>query len=328
MVRNVSLALLLASLAGPPAFAQQWAEKMFETTSHDFGSIARGAKAEYEFVLKNIYVKDVHIASVRASCGCTTPRIEKGRLNTYEKGAVIASINSRNFLGRQSATITVTVDEPDYARVQLHVKVHVRSDLVIEPAGVELGSVDRGVAVEKKLLVRCTRSSDWRILEVNSSNPYLSGEVVEKTRRGNQVSYELRVRLKEDAPPGYIKEQLLLITNDQRSGQIPVLVEGRVLSEVAVSPSSLFIGVVPRGQKVTKQLVVRGKKPFRITAVQSDCNCFEFGTSADEAAKPLHLVAVTFVAGDETGKVVKTIRIETDLSGATVELPAYAVVTP
>ena len=70
---TLSTAVLLASSAG----AQEWAEKMFEIRSHDFGTIARGAKAEYEFSLKNIYVEDVHIASVRVSCGCTTPRIKK-----------------------------------------------------------------------------------------------------------------------------------------------------------------------------------------------------------------------------------------------------------
>ena len=83
-------------------------------------------------MLKNIYVKDVHVASVRVSCGCTTPSIEKAFLKTYEKGAIIASINSDKFTGRQSSTITVTVDKPTYAKVQLHVKVYIRPDILIE----------------------------------------------------------------------------------------------------------------------------------------------------------------------------------------------------
>ena len=33
---------------------------------------------------------------------------------------------------------------------------------------------------------------------------------------------------------------------------------------ITVSPTALFMGVVQPGQKVTKQLVVKGKKPFRI----------------------------------------------------------------
>jgi len=56
----------------------------------------------------------------------TTPRvITKTRFRCYslEKGAIIASINSEKFTGRQSSAITVTIDKPAYAKVRLHVKV-------------------------------------------------------------------------------------------------------------------------------------------------------------------------------------------------------------
>jgi len=100
MLRNLVIALTLAFSAGPTALAQDWATKMFETAKHDFGVVARGAKAEYEFVLTNPYVEDVHVAAVRVSCGCTTPRIGKETLKTYEKGAIVASINSERGAGK------------------------------------------------------------------------------------------------------------------------------------------------------------------------------------------------------------------------------------
>jgi len=299
---------------------------MFEITEHDFGTIARGAKAEHEFVLKNIYVKDVHIASVRVSCGCTTPSIKRALLRTYEKGAIVASINSDKFTGRQSSTITVTIDKPMYAAVQLHVKVFIQPDVEIEPEAVQLGDIEQGVGAEKTVSVSCTRRSDWRILEVKSANPHLSGEVVETARRGSRVAYELRVRLDEAAPAGYLRDHLTLLTNDKFAKQIPVMVQGRVVSAVTVSPASLFLGTLQPEQKVTKRLVVRGKKPFRITSIEADCDCFEFGAVAEGAAKPLHLVPVTFIAGESGGKIAKTIRITTDLDEAPIALPTYAAV--
>jgi len=301
MLQRTLLTLSAMVLLASPAAAQKWAEEMFESRSHDFGTIARGAKAEYEFVLKNIYIKDVHIASVRVSCGCTTPRIKQPLLKTYEKGAIVASINSGKFTGRQSSTITVTIDKPMYARVQLHVKVYIQQDVVVNPPAVQLGDIDQGTGAENKVTITCTRRSNWRIEDVKSANPHLSGEVVETTRSGSQVSYELHVRLDKNAPTGYVREHLLLVTNDQRSKQIPVAVEGRVLSAVTVSPASLFLGVVQPGQEVTKRLVVRSKKPFRITSITADCGCFEFGTPTQDVAKPLHLVPVTFNAGDNAG---------------------------
>ena len=326
MFRSVLLSGLVVSLATSTGTAADWAQKMFTETSHDFGTIARGAKEEYRFVLKNIYLGDVHVANVRVNCGCATPRIEKDRLKTYEKGAIVASINSHKLLGRQGATITVTFDEPRRAEVQLHVTVYVHGDVVFQPASVELGSIDRGTPVEKKTSVSHTGRGDWEILEVKSSNPHLSGKAVQTARQWNRVSYELRVRLDESAPTGYVRDHLILVTNDKRSTKIPVLVEGRVLPELVVSPAALFLGVLRPGEKVTRRLVVRGKKPFHIVSVGADCNCFEFGSSADDAAKPLHLVPMTFTAGDKPGKVVKTIRIKTDLRGASAQLSAYAVV--
>jgi hypothetical protein len=93
-----------------------------------------------------------------------------------------------------------------------------------------------------------------------------------------------------------------------------------------VSPTALFMGVVQPGQKVTKQLVVKSKKPFRILGVSCQDKSFQFDTSKEETAKELHMVPVTFTAGVDAGKVMKTIKIETDQGSMAPELAAYAVV--
>ncbi|MFZ5830678.1 MAG: DUF1573 domain-containing protein [Planctomycetota bacterium] len=328
MNRKAGLAILLCMLAVPPVMGQEWASKMFKVTRHDFGTLARGAKAEFEFELNNIYLEDVHIAGVRSSCGCTSVRCEKPDLKTYETSAVIASVNTRAFLGQKGATITVTLDKPFPAEVQLQVSSYIRSDVVFEPGVVQLGSLALGQPAEAKVSVNYAGRGDWKVLEVRSANPHLSGELVETSRGIGQVNYELRVRLDGSAPIGYINDHLVLVTDDYQSTQIPLKVEGRVLSSITVSPASLFMGVVQPGQKVTKQLVVKGAKPFRILAIRCEDKCFEFDTSSESAPKELHLIPVTFAAGHDPGKIAQTIRIETDLGDGAPELSAFAVVTP
>ena len=326
MLRKATYALLLTLLAGSSVFGQQWARKMFETTDHEFGSVARGAKIEHEFVLKNIYLEDVHISSVRSSCGCTTPRITKQWLKTYETGTIVAHYNTGKFLGRKGATLTVTIDKPFHAQVQLHVSGNIRSDVVINPGSVQLGSVDEGTSADRKVTVTHTGSSSWKITDVKSASPHITAEVTDQRRSRGRVSYDLSVHLDENAPAGYVKDYLLLVTNAGRARQIPLLVEGRITPSVTVSPGSLFMGVVTSGKTVTKQLVVRGKKPFRILSITCDDESFEFGTPTDDVPKLVHLVPVTFLAGEGAGKVSKTIRIETDLGETVPELAAYAVV--
>ena len=102
--------------------AKEWAQKMFKIVDYDFGTVARGAKAEFDFELENIYKEDVHVASVRTSCNCTTPKIINPELKTWEKGKVRAIFNTRSFLGARSATVTVVIDKPYPAEVQLSVK--------------------------------------------------------------------------------------------------------------------------------------------------------------------------------------------------------------
>ena len=48
-------ACLVAGLPAGPLAAQEWAKKMFDTTSHNFGTVARGSKVEHTFTVTNIY---------------------------------------------------------------------------------------------------------------------------------------------------------------------------------------------------------------------------------------------------------------------------------
>ncbi len=313
MLRNLVLAALMLLLTASSAPAQDWAEKMFAVTSHDFGVVARGAKAEFAFEFQNKYKEDIHIAGVRTSCGCTTPKVTQQTLKSLEKAQVIAVYNTHSFLGKKSATITVVIDQPYYAEVRLEVTGFIRSDVVLQPGVVDFGQVDHGHAGEQKVQVNYAGRPDWRIKDVRCANSNFEVVLNEASRSGGRVNYEMIVRLKKDAPAGYFQDELILVTDDDRLQTIPLAVQGNVVSALTVSPASLFLGVLEPGQEVTKQLVVRGKQPFKIVSVKCKDGCFTFKPS--EEAKTLHFVPVTFKAGDEPAKVTETIEIETDLAG-------------
>ena len=50
------------------------------------------------------------------------------------------------------------------------------------------------------------------------------------------MQYELTVHLKPNAPAGYIKEQLTLVTNDRRATEFPLDIEGRSRVVAAATP--------------------------------------------------------------------------------------------
>lgn len=327
MVRALSLACLLCTLLGSDASGQTWAEKMFQERQHDFGDLARDAKAEWRFELTNLYTEDVHVAAVRSSCGCTSLRIEKDSLKTHETGAIVATINTDRFLGQKGATVTVTFDKPSFATVQLHTRAYIRSDVVFQPGSVQIGAVAQGATVDREVEVAYAGRPDWQVLEVVSGNPHLSATVKEVARAGGQVRYRLCVHLDGGAPAGYLQEHLVLRTNDRNRTEVPVLVEARVEPPIVISPASLFMGAVEPGQSVTKTIVLRGSAPFRVLSIGCNGGSFRFDMPAGESeAKMIHVIPVTFTGSQTGGRWEQTIHVETDLGSPVPDLPAYAVV--
>ncbi len=101
------------------------------------------------------------------------------------------------------------------------------------------------------------------------------------------------------------------MTNDTQVPQIPIEVEGNIKAELNVSPQVLAMGTVEAGQQVTKPLIVTGHKPFKVVAVHCDDDSFTF--KIPSGAEKVRIIPVTFAAPNKSGKVVKKIKIETDL---------------
>ncbi len=328
MHRIVALVLLVAASASPHwAIAQEWASKMFETRDHDFETVARGSDTVYRFEVTNIYKEDIHLASVRSSCGCTTPSIENNTIKTYEKGYIVAKFNTRTFTGLHSATLTVTIDRPYPAQVQLRVHGNIRGDVVFQPGSVNFGTVDQGATLEKSVSVTYAGRSGWRIQDVRSASSDLEVELAERPRMGGRAAYNLLVRLKPTASPGFLKEQLVLVTSDSRAPRIPLDIEGRVVPEISVAPVNLTMGATPLGTTVSKRVIVRGKKPFRVTKVSCEASGFAFKT--DDAASDRHIIEVTFTPQSGAGAIKAPIVVQTDLGDSyQAECTAYATLMP
>jgi hypothetical protein len=336
--RSIGLAVALVFAAEQNLLAQEWAEKMFKELDHDFGTVARGADTVYKFEITNLYKEDMHITGVRSSCGCTSPTVENPVIKTHDKGYIVARFNTRTHVGQKGATLTVTFGAPYAAEVQLHVHGNIRSDVVFNPGSIEFGEVNLGEGGEKTVAVNYAGRTTWEIVDVTNDNENFEVELRETQRSAGKVSYNLLVRLKQDLPVGFIKDQLTVVTNDTReqSRKIPLFVSAQVRPEFTVQPPQLVIGDIPSGATVTRKLVVRGKEPFKITDVTcGEDDCFDFKTDAESRA--VHFVDVTFRAGEAPAKLQTSIQIHTDrgenrgaslVASANVTPPAAAVAEP
>jgi hypothetical protein len=327
------VALFLGALAwGPAVHAQDWAKAMLNETAHDFGVVARGAKVEHRFIIENVYEEDASIKSVASSCGCSSPQVNRKLLKTWEKAELLVTLDTRGFLGRKDATITIEFDKPFSAEVQLHIHAYIRSDIVVQPGAVLFNSVSQGEGAKQDVLISYAGRDDWRLAKLECANPAIAATAIETRRAAGQVVYSMSVTLKPNAPPGYFRDQLVLVTNDYdvRAARVPVTVEGLVMAALSVQPSSLLMGVVQPGRAVTHNLVIQGRTPFRIVAVQPSDERFQ--CKASKESKAVHVLPVTFLATDaktSAGTINAKLRVETDLTGAnTVDVGVSVQVTP
>ena len=86
-----------------------------------------------------------------------------------------------------------------------------------------------------------------------------------------------------------------------------------VQADVSLSPAALTLGSVPAGGATTKQVLVRGVRPFKIVSIESDEGPFQI--QKPEEAKQLHILTVTLAADHQPGDVAQHFTIATDMEG-------------
>lgn len=337
MLLAIGLGLMVAATARAQLFGfsrstsirtDDWAAKMFDSVNHDFNTVPRGAEAVHVFTITNPYDEAVRIAQVKKTCGCTAAKVDKTTLVAGEQARLEVHLDTRRFTGRKDSAVTVVFDRPQYGQVRLRFTSYIRRDVVVEPGGVNFGTIDQGEEAQREATISYAGRSDWRIDEVECRNPYLQVDLEEASRRGGRVAYRLKVQVKPDSPAGYFRDEIRLVTNDGSRSALPVLVEIKIQPALSVSPGSLYLGVVPAGTTVTKPVVVRAKKPFRVTKLEmTEGDDTAFSYKLPEQARAVHVIPITFTAGKAAGRCACTIRVETDLpEHSTALFSAYAQV--
>jgi len=309
MIRLGAIALL--SLISPVvAFADDWTDRAFPVKKHDFGTVAVAAKTQFEFPIRNPFREPMHIRDVRASCGCTTPIVKDDYIEPGQTGTLVARFNTDTFRGRKGATLTVVIDKPVYSEVRLRVDGYIRSDMVFHPGAVEFGKIDQGEAKEVSTKVMYAGRNDWKVIEVRSNRPWLLPSIDEVKRTGGRVTYQIDVKVREDAPAGFFQDELIVMTNDRTMPRVPLRVSGEVDSALTISPQAIALGSVKPGESVRQKMILLGEKPFRVKSIEAEGWKVEVDLSGE--AKKTHILLPEFTsATDQVGPRKSSLVITT-----------------
>lgn len=292
-----------------------WQQKAIPATerNQDFGTVARAAKAEHEFVITNPFSQPMELQSVRTSCGCTTPTIKDKVIQPGETGILHARFNTDRFTGQKRATVVLTIRKPFFTELQFTVGGYIRSDVVITPGEIQFGQLPEGKGMTKELRLDYAGRSDWQLSKITSELPFLKVEAQEVSRQAGRIQYKLIAKIDESAPAGFVASQVILHTNDRRLTSVPLPVSGQIQPNIQFSPQSFALGTLKSGETSAQRLVVKGKKPFKILAVNSEDA--EVGYTPKAEAKAAHMLNLTIEpkANSVPGIIEGEVLLQTDL---------------
>lgn len=314
--------LLAAGLAVSPLPADDrvatvgdnWAEKMFSELSYDFGSVARGADARHKIEVTNLYEETIRISNVGTTCGCTAAEPDRKELKTGETAHIEVVMNTVKFQKEKNSNVdvTLTFDGRTFKTVRIPIRAYIRPDVVLQPGRADFGSVEIGQGAEKSVQIAYAGRDDWQITDVTSANDMIDA-VLRETARGNgRVDYNLTVSVSADAPPGAIRDRIVLTTNDERSPEVEVLVEAEVVADIVVNPTTIELGTLQPGDTKTMSVVVRGRRPFSIDKIEceSERDCFKVRLGKD--LRNVHVLPLTVTAPEESGEFSETFYLTVD----------------
>ena len=302
---------------------EEWAREMIDKDqlSINYKSVAKGQDVSFKIRVRNKYKEDMQITSLATSCGCISWDENRGGtllpapivIPSGKEQVITLRLDTIRHQGEQKnkrATITFlnTAVNPLQGRGTATVLVegYIRSDVVLEPGSVNFGSVDPEKGAEQRISVNYAGRPDWKLVSAKCSSPHLTTDFVEKSRVVGPITsvrYELIVKLKESAPVGQLRDQLILVTDDANNPQIPVQVDARVESDIIVTDAN-FGTLTPGKPKSIKVIVRYTKLPVKAFKIEKfertrDDSSIKIEKSAD--FKPLHAFTLTFTPPNEPG---------------------------
>jgi hypothetical protein len=318
MAMLTAVVLLLAPTAARSQTTTDWANKLFskkaEVVTHDFGSVAHGAQLYHSFEMTNVWAVPIEIMKTpcRVSCGCVTAKAKKTVLQPRESTTLEVTMDARRFTGPKTVSIYVDIGPQYVNTATVKVSANSRADVVFNPGEVNLGVVERGQKPAQTIEVEYAGVLDWRVSEVVKNDAPVDVKLEEWYRRPGNVGYKITATLKADAPPGPLKQELLLKTNDPSSPLVPVLVEAVVQAPLSVLPDSWNFGSVAVGGTASKKIIVKANKAFKIVSIAG----LGEGLQADfPAAAGLAQVVSLKYDPTRAGDVKRKLVIKTDLDG-------------
>lgn len=277
----------------------------------DYGTVAKGEKLDYSFLVKNTGDADLQIIAARPGCGCTVADFDKV-IKPGETGKVTAHVDTTAFAGPISKTIALETNDPSTPTSQLTIHAVVQPYVEAYPAGYVRFNLLQGDTATESVILYSEEDEPFEIksIEVPEGNwmKVTSEKVTNIADRApadkqNQAQYKLNITVGgPDVKLGPIADKVHVITNSKHQPDYWLSVSGVVRPTFRVDPTVLNFGeVAPTDPAATRSVVLRSndlKTPER------------FAVTKVESLSPA--IAASYKAGVQKGDYEVTLQVAKD----------------
>ncbi|HUP63752.1 MAG TPA: DUF1573 domain-containing protein [Thermoanaerobaculia bacterium] len=283
---KVVLTALLALTFAAMAFAQENTGPQLTMVDpmKDFGTVAKGAKLEWDFTIRNTGTSNLEIINVQPACGCTVAKFDKV-IAPGATGKIHAVIDTAQFSGPIAKGITIQTNDVSTPNAQLTMRAIVRPYVEAYPAGFLRYMLLQGEQKTQSAVIYSEEEGlNFEIVGVDSPADYIKVDYAkienaeDRAEVGLASQNQWRVNVTvggADAKIGPLADKVRIRTNSPNQPEYLLSIAGLIRPSSMVTPSVLNFGdVAPSDAEATRTVVLRSNDPatqgtFKVTKVES-----------------------------------------------------------
>jgi hypothetical protein len=311
----------------------------------DYGTIPKGEKLDWSFVVKNTGDSDLQIIAAKPGCGCTVADFDKV-IKPGETGKVTAHVDTAAFAGPIAKTVTLETNDPTTPTSQLTIHAVVKPYVEAFPAGFVRFNLLQGDADSQTVTLYSEEDEPFQVTKIETPGDWVKATFDKVTSdadkapnvgRPGQDQYKVKITVGgPDAKIGPLADKVHIITNSKHQPDYYISISGVVRPTFRVEPSALNFGeVTPADVAATRMVMLHSNNlktpeafvvskaessvPAVVTSVKPGANKGEYEVTLQIAkdAKPGDVDGtVTIYTNDKVNPVV-TVPMKATIKSAT-----------
>ncbi|HEX7678239.1 MAG TPA: DUF1573 domain-containing protein [Thermoanaerobaculia bacterium] len=258
----------------------------------DYGTISKGEKLDWAFLVKNTGDADLQIISAKPGCGCTVADFDKV-IKPGETGKVTAHVDTTAFVGPIAKTVTLETNDLTTPTAQLTIHAIVKPYVEAFPAGFVRFNILQGEAESQNVILYSEEEEPFAVTKVelpidpttnepvkwvNATYEKIATETDKAPNVGRPGQDQYRVKITvggPDANLGPLSDKVHIITTSKHQPDYFVSISGVVRPPFRVEPTALNFGEVsPVDVAATRTVILhsnnlRAPESFVVSKVES-----------------------------------------------------------